>query len=149
MKDISLHQWCLYCQTKYSKTCLKRPLKKDKTKTNGSLMKVESIAECSKGAFCNTFDLHQAIIGLEKQFLVFFLSGCLRQVLLHSNYPWHALSPHSASLVTFTYISNSSELSSETSDIVLVVFVEHARMIVTWWPCRTLNVQVNHQSCPR
>ena len=40
----------------------------DKTKvlkTNGSLMKVESIAECSLGAFCNTFDLHQAIIGLE------------------------------------------------------------------------------------
>ena len=34
--------------------------------TNGSLMKVESIAE-----FCNTFDLNYAIIGLEKQFLVF------------------------------------------------------------------------------
>ena len=32
----------------------------DKTKgfkTNGSLMKIESIAECSLGAFCNTFDL--------------------------------------------------------------------------------------------
>ena len=27
-------------------------------KTNGSLMKVESIAECSLGAFCNVFDLH-------------------------------------------------------------------------------------------
>ena len=27
-------------------------------KTNGSLMKVESIAECSLGAFCNIFDLH-------------------------------------------------------------------------------------------
>ena len=26
-------------------------------KTNGSLMQVECIAECS-GAFCNTFDLH-------------------------------------------------------------------------------------------
>ena len=37
-------------------------------KTNGSLMKVESIAECSLGAFCNTFDLHKAIIGLENQF---------------------------------------------------------------------------------
>ena len=37
----------------YSKTCLKRPLKIDKTKilmTNGSLMKVESIVECSKGS---------------------------------------------------------------------------------------------------
>ena len=32
----------------------------DKTKVNpnGSLMKVESIAECSKRAFCNAFDLH-------------------------------------------------------------------------------------------
>ena len=27
-------------------------------KTNGSLMKVRSITECSLGAFCNTFDLH-------------------------------------------------------------------------------------------
>ena len=55
----------------------------DKTKvfnTNGSLIKIESIAEL--GAFCNTFDLHQVIIGLENQFLVFFLSGRRRQVLL-------------------------------------------------------------------
>ena len=57
---------------RYSKTCLKRPLKIDKTKVlmeNGSLMKVESIAECS---FFNTFDLHSAIIGIEKQFLCSF-----------------------------------------------------------------------------
>ena len=35
--------------------------KKDKTKalkTDCSLMQVESIAECSLGVFCNTFDLH-------------------------------------------------------------------------------------------
>ena len=46
----------------------------DKTKvfkTNGSLMKVENIAECSLRAFCNTFDLHQVIIGLEINFLSF------------------------------------------------------------------------------
>ena len=45
----------------FSKTGLKRSLKIDKTKvlkTNGSLIKVESIAECSLGASCNTFDLH-------------------------------------------------------------------------------------------
>ena len=33
----------------------------DKTKnlkTDGSITKVESIVECSLGAFCNTFDLH-------------------------------------------------------------------------------------------
>ena len=45
----------------YSKICLKRPLKNRQNKglkTNGSLMKEEIIAECSLGAFCNTFDLH-------------------------------------------------------------------------------------------
>ena len=35
-------------------------------------MQVESIAECSFGAFCNTFDLYLAINGLENQSLVFF-----------------------------------------------------------------------------
>ena len=40
-------------------------------KTDGTLMQMESIAECSLGAFCNTFDLHLAIIGLENHFLVF------------------------------------------------------------------------------
>ena len=43
----------------------------DKTKvlkTNGSLMKVESIAECSLGAFCYTFYLQYAIISLQNQF---------------------------------------------------------------------------------
>ena len=45
------------CQ--YSKTCLKQPLKKTKKTliTNGSLIKVKRIAECSPPleAFCNTF----------------------------------------------------------------------------------------------
>ena len=45
-------------------------------------MKVESIAECSLGAFCNTFDLHLVTIGLEYQFVP-YLSGCLRQVTLY------------------------------------------------------------------
>ena len=47
------------CQ--YSKTCIKQPLKKAKTKiliTNGSLMKVEGFQNAPLGAFCNTFDLH-------------------------------------------------------------------------------------------
>ena len=50
-----------------SKTC---NTKIDNTKillTNGSLMKVESIVE-----FCNTFDLHLAIIGLENHFFGLF-----------------------------------------------------------------------------
>ena len=29
-------------------------------------MQIESIAECSLGAFCNTFDLHYAKISLDK-----------------------------------------------------------------------------------
>ena len=50
--------------------------------TNGSLMMAESIVlqNAPLSAFCNTFDLHLAIIGLEKQFLVVFLIGRLRQV---------------------------------------------------------------------
>ena len=41
--------------------------------TNGSLMKVVSIAECSP---CNTFDLHYGIIGLENQFeWPFYIQG--------------------------------------------------------------------------
>ena len=53
----------------------------DKTKvlmTNGCLMKVKSI-----GAFCNTFDLHYAIIVLKTNFLFFFESGFFSQVLLY------------------------------------------------------------------
>ena len=54
-----------------SKTVLSGHLKIDKTKVlmkNGSLMKVESIAEAPRGVFCNTFDLHLAIIGVNTQF---------------------------------------------------------------------------------
>ena len=43
------------------KPVLRGHSKIDKTKilkTNGSLMKVKSIAECFLGALCNTFDLH-------------------------------------------------------------------------------------------
>ena len=74
------------------KPVLSDHLKIDKTKvstTDGSLMQVKSIAECSKRAFCNTFNLHLVIIGLENQFLVFFLIGRLRQVLLYINYVFY------------------------------------------------------------
>ena len=63
------------------------PQKEDKVKiltTNGSLMKVESIEECSCSAlvaFCNTFDLYLAINGLKNQFLVL-----LRVAVLHRFY---------------------------------------------------------------
>ena len=46
----------------YSKTCVKRQLSKiDKTKilmTNGSLMQVKSITECSNRSILQYFDLH-------------------------------------------------------------------------------------------
>ena len=53
----------------YRKTYLKRPLNKIQKndcffKSNYRIMQVKSIAECSQGAFCNTFDLHDAPICL-------------------------------------------------------------------------------------
>ena len=42
-------------------------------------MQVKSTAE----SFCNTFDLHSAIIGLENLLFWSFLSGRLRQVCLY------------------------------------------------------------------
>ena len=69
-KSHELAQMCLTNAQKYKKDfiffytvkpVLSSHSKIDKTKvlkTNGSLMKVKSIAECSLGAFCNTFDLH-------------------------------------------------------------------------------------------
>ena len=45
----------------YSQTCLKQKLKRRQVfffKTGNRLIQVKSIAECSRGAFCNTFDLH-------------------------------------------------------------------------------------------
>ena len=60
--DENYVQICLFLhENLYSKTCLKQPLKIGKMKvlkTGGSLIQVKSIAECSKRAFCNTFDLH-------------------------------------------------------------------------------------------
>ena len=52
--QIDFNDCFVYCN--YSKPCLKRPLKIDKTKilmANGCLMNVES---APLGAFCNTFD---------------------------------------------------------------------------------------------
>ena len=45
----------------YSKTCHKRPLKKDQKmvfKTDHRLMQAISIVEYSKRAFCNNFEFH-------------------------------------------------------------------------------------------
>ena len=51
----------------------------------GSLMKVDSIAECSTRIFCNTFDLHKGLIGLEKHFLVFLREAVLDRFYCKSN----------------------------------------------------------------
>ena len=50
-----------------------------------SLVQVESNAECSIGAFCNTFDLHSAIIGFENILLDLHLSDNLRHALRYCN----------------------------------------------------------------
>ena len=53
------------------KPVLSGHLKTDKTKVlmeNGSLMKVESIAECSLWSILQYFDLHKAIIVIENLF---------------------------------------------------------------------------------
>ena len=51
---------------------LSRHSKIDKIlKTNGSLMKSKVLQNAALGAFCNIFDLHEAIIGLENHFLFF------------------------------------------------------------------------------
>ena len=65
----------------------------DKTKilmTNGSLMKVESIAECSHSVILWTCII---IIGIENQFFVFFLNCRLRHVLYNKrrNLPFRRL----------------------------------------------------------
>ena len=77
----------------YRKIYVKGHSKIDKIKilmTNGSLMKVESIAECSKGAFCNTFDLYYAIIGIENQFSVFLRAADLQHTFsCTTNKPTH------------------------------------------------------------
>ena len=68
LKRTASMRWFFWAHKTYSKTCVKRPLKKDKSKilmTNGSLMKVESTG----------------IIGIENQFLVF-----LRVAVLHRFY---------------------------------------------------------------
>ena len=52
---LASHMWCTMCPVSiclsvYSKTCVKRPIKNRQNKyiANGSLKKVESIAECGR-----------------------------------------------------------------------------------------------------
>ena len=73
-------------RSKISKTCLKRPFSKRPNmvfKTNFRLMLVKSVAECSKGehsAILSTFIKLPFVI---KIFVLYILSGRLRQVLLY------------------------------------------------------------------
>ena len=79
---LSTLQLCIFY--KYSKTCLKRPLKRTPTiffKNIYRLMQVKSIAECSKGLyFLPSLSYHFPLRSL----FCLFLSGHLRQVLLYS-----------------------------------------------------------------
>ena len=63
----------MFCSTTV-KSVLNGHSKIDKPKilmTNGSLMQVNGIAECSPWSILQYFDLHYGIIGLESQFSVF------------------------------------------------------------------------------
>ena len=70
----------------YSKTCLKRPLKKNTKlvcKTDYHLMQVKSIAECSKGSILQYFRSSLSYHLSLRYLFCLFLSGRLRQVLLY------------------------------------------------------------------
>ena len=70
----------------YSKTCLKRPLKRTpKTGfyTDYRFMQVKSIAECSKGSILQYFRPSLSYNFPLRPLLCLFLSGRLRQVLLY------------------------------------------------------------------
>ena len=67
--------------------------------TNASLMKVESIAECSLWSILQYFDLHIGIIVPEKHFFWSFLeteSGRFTQVLLYKQIRQFFLLKHQA-----------------------------------------------------
>ena len=72
----------------YSKTCLKRPLKKNiknAINTKYGLMQVKSIAECSKGSILQHFRLSLSYLFPLRPFFCLFISDRLRQVLLYPN----------------------------------------------------------------
>ena len=64
----------------YSKTCLKRTLK---NRQNNDLddRRSKVLQNAPLGASCNTFDMHQAIVGLENQFIVFLRVAVLDRFL--------------------------------------------------------------------
>ena len=71
---------------KYSKTCLKRPLRKKRPKlvfkTDYRWMQVKSIAECSKGSILQYFQPSLSYHLSLRSLFCLFLNGRLRQVLL-------------------------------------------------------------------
>ena len=79
----------------YSKTCLKRPLKNRQTKaltTNGSLMRSKVLQNAPLGAFCNSFDMYYAIIGIENQFWFSFWVAALDRFTVFTSHYQHKTS---------------------------------------------------------
>ena len=71
---------------RYSKTCVKRPLSKDRKlifKTNYRVMQVKSIADCSKGSILQYFRPALSYHLSLRSLICLFLSGRLTQVLLY------------------------------------------------------------------
>ena len=69
-------QYVVQCSMMYGKTCVNGHSKIDKTKifmTNVASRRSRVLQNAPLGAFCNTFDLHLAIISLENQLFAFMI----------------------------------------------------------------------------
>ena len=121
-------------ETKHSKTCLKRSIKKN-TKlvfnTDYRLMQVKSIAECSKGSILQYFRPSFSYHFPFRTFLSIF-SGRLRQVLLYLKF---GLSNH----LHPYFVYASSEGSSESAQL---------RMLATAFVTRQSTGYQNSMCCP-
>ena len=96
------------------------------------------------GAFCNTFDLHYAIIGLENQCLVFFLSGRLRQVNYFNTLVHEFVNTHvSVHEIPALIPSASSESSCESAHIY--VYAE-TRQRLCYSHTQSMDVEINVQT---
>ena len=94
--------------------------------TNGSLMKVESIAE-----FCNAFNLHLAIIGHENQFLVFFKVAVLHRFYCAIMNCFFASGDFCRLLITFV-----NSLDPDKTDTLIVFLKEFLKKVKFEKVCR-------------
>ena len=119
---------------------LKRPLKNRQNKslmTNGSLMKVESIAECSNRS--NMQYLWSALSGLENQLV--FLSGRLRQVLApnSNNFQYRPIEFKMTPLIWFGSCLGRS-MSLDDAQVTVLVLSCTCYLLPRQWASLTLTM---------